>query len=55
LSLGLVGRTSADPLQDAIEMALELARLHPSRRRLWRLLRGGRFVDRFRTSVIHKL
>jgi enoyl-CoA hydratase/carnithine racemase len=55
LSLGLVGRMSADPLRDAIEMALELARLHPSRRRLWRLLRGGRFVDRFRASVIHKL
>ncbi len=54
-SLGLVGRVSPDPLRDAIEMALELARLKPSRWRLWRQLRGGRFVDRFRASVIHKL
>jgi enoyl-CoA hydratase/carnithine racemase len=55
LAHGLVGRVSADPVRDAIEMALELAHLHPSRRRLWRLLKGGRFVDRFRASVIHKL
>ncbi len=55
LSLGLVGRLSAEPVPDAIQTALELARLPPSRRRLWRLLRGGPFVDRFRASVIHKL
>jgi enoyl-CoA hydratase len=54
-SRGLVGRVSAEPVRDAIELALELAHLHPSRLRLWRLLKGGRFVDRFRASVIHKL
>jgi enoyl-CoA hydratase/carnithine racemase len=55
LSLGLIGRESAEPVRDAVNVALEIALLHPSRRHLWRLLKGGSFVDRFRASVIHKL
>ena len=55
LSLGLVGRICADPVRGAVEKALELARLNPSRLRYWRHLRGSRFVDRFRAFVVHKL
>jgi len=55
LSLGLVNRICADPVRGAVEMALELARLDSSRLRYWRLLRGSRFVDRFRAFVVHKL
>ena len=55
LELGLVSRISADPVRGAVEKAHELARLHPSRVRLWRQLKRRRFVDRFRASVIHKL
>lgn len=54
-SLGLVSRICSEPLRGATEKALELARLNPSRMRYWRQLRGGRFVDRFRASVVHKL
>jgi len=53
--LGLVSRICADPVRGAVEKAHELARLQPSRVRLWRQLKGRRFVDRFRASVIHKL
>ena len=55
LSLGLVDRICADPVRGAVEKTLELARLDPSRLRDWRLLRGSRFVDRFRAFVVHKL
>ncbi len=55
LALGLVSRICPNPRRGAVAKARELARLHPSRRTLWRQLRGGRFVDRFRASVIHKL
>lgn len=55
LSLGLVDRICADPVRGAVEKTLELARLDPSRLRYWRLLRGSRFVDRFRAFVVHKL
>ncbi len=55
LSLGLVARICADPVRGAVEKALELARLEPSRLASWRLLRGRRFVDRFRAFVVHKL
>ncbi len=47
--------TEGDPLTGAIESARRLAALDPERWRLWRSLRGPGFVDRFRTSVIHKL
>lgn len=55
LAIGLVSRVSEDPHREAVENALDLARLHSSRRCLWRQLKGRRFVDRFRASVIHKL
>ena len=55
LALGLVDQVRADPVLGAVERALELARLDPSRLWYWRLLRGRRFVDRFRAFVIHKL
>jgi enoyl-CoA hydratase/carnithine racemase len=55
LSLGLVGRICADPVRGAVEKALELARLDPSRLRYFRCLRRSRFVDRFRAFVVHKL
>jgi len=55
LALGLVSRICEDPTLGAIEKALQLARLDPSRMHLWRHLKGGRFVDRFRASVVHKL
>jgi enoyl-CoA hydratase len=54
-NMGFVRRTDADPVPEATEAAQELARLDPERRRLWRALRGQRFVDRFRASVVHKL
>lgn len=44
-----------DPIQMATDAALDLARLDSARWQLWRSLRGGRFVDRFRASVLHKL
>jgi len=55
LPLGLVSRICTDPVRGAVEKAHELARLDPSRLRYWRLLRGRRFVDRFRAFVVHKL
>ena len=54
-ALGLVCRIGLVPGPDAIEVAQSLARLQPSRLRLWRLLRGRGFVDSFRASVVHKL
>jgi hypothetical protein len=46
---------SLDVLATAIETARQLASLDPTRRRLWRALRGPGFIDRFHASVVHKL
>jgi enoyl-CoA hydratase len=54
-SLGLVSEISDDPGRGALEKARDLAGLAPSRIQLWRQMRGRRFVDRFRASVVHKL
>jgi len=37
----------------AVRAARQLASCHPVRLRLWRALREGQFVDRFRTFVVH--
>lgn len=44
-----------NPTETATDAALDLARLDSARLQLWRSLRHGRFVDRFRASVLHKL
>jgi len=54
LAAGLVGRIAGDPVAAAREEALRLGSLHPRRTALWRTLRDGRFVDRFRSCVVHK-
>jgi enoyl-CoA hydratase len=47
---------SADePLPVATEKARQLASLDPMRYRLWRVLRGPGFIDRFHAFVVHKL
>jgi hypothetical protein len=46
---------SLDVLATAIEIARRLACLDPTRRRLWRALRGPGFIDRFHAFVVHKL
>jgi 3-hydroxyacyl-CoA dehydrogenase/enoyl-CoA hydratase/3-hydroxybutyryl-CoA epimerase len=53
----LSARCSVDdnPTETATDAALDLARLGSARLQLWRSLRRGRFVDRFRASVLHKL
>ena len=50
--LGVVHIVCNDPVAEATRTALELAGLDPERRRLWRTLRKGRFVDSFRASVV---
>lgn len=52
---GLVRSISGETVAEATRTALELDALDPSRRQLWRALRGPDFVDRFRASVVHKL
>ena len=44
-----------DPTETATDAALDLAHIDSARFQLWRSLRRGRFVDRFRASVLHKL
>lgn len=44
---------AADPNAAAIAEARRLAALEPRRIELWRLLRTGSFVDRFRGVVVH--
>ena len=44
-----------DPRETATDTALDLAHLDSARFQFWRSLRHGRFVDRFRASVLHKL
>ncbi len=51
--LGWVRSVAGDPAAAAAQEARRLAALHPSRLAAWRLLRGRRFVDRFRTLVVH--
>ena len=50
---GWVHRLSGAPAIEAASLARELASLHPRRLRLWRALRDGRFIDRFRSYVVH--
>ncbi|MCU0305369.1 MAG: enoyl-CoA hydratase/isomerase family protein [Thermoanaerobaculales bacterium] len=52
LELGAVRSIDPDPVAAARLTARSLAALEPSRMRLWRLLRGPAFVDRFRVSVV---
>ncbi len=51
---GLAVPADGDPVEFARREALRLSRIDPARRALWRQLRGGRFVDRFRAVVLHK-
>jgi enoyl-CoA hydratase/carnithine racemase len=44
-----------DLRETATDTALDLVNLDSARIQFWRSLRGGRFVDRFRASVLHKL
>ncbi len=50
---GLALMLADEPLDAARQLARRLARLEPTRLGLWRRLRHGRFVDRFRASVVH--
>jgi len=52
---GAVHSITGDPLPAAIGLAHRLASLDGARLRLWRALRGPRFIDRFYASVVHKL
>ncbi|MCW8985915.1 MAG: enoyl-CoA hydratase/isomerase family protein [Thermoanaerobaculales bacterium] len=52
---GAIVQTAEDPLSTAIRSARQLASLDPSRRHLWRALRGPGFIDRFNAFVVHKL
>jgi len=54
-ALGVRCGADDDPIETATDAALDLARLDSARLQLWRSLRRGRFVDRFRASVLHKL
>jgi len=49
---GVVVEVADDPRPAALDLARRLHRLHPSRLPLWRVLRGPRFIDRFRAVVI---
>jgi enoyl-CoA hydratase/carnithine racemase len=51
---GTVVPAVGDPVEFARREALRLSGLDPARRALWRQLRRGRFVDRFRAVVLHK-
>lgn len=51
---GVVLEIADDPVRAALELARRLADLEPVRLDHWRRLRHGRFVDRFRASVIHR-
>jgi enoyl-CoA hydratase/carnithine racemase len=53
VSCGLATRISDDPLLGAVVEARRLAGIHSGRLQLWRTLRHGRFVDRFRAVVVH--
>lgn len=51
---GVVLEIADDPVRAALQLARRLADLDPVRLDHWRRLRHGRFVDRFRASVIHR-
>jgi len=50
---GWATKIAETPVHAAQLEALRLASLAPARLELWRRLRYGRFVDRFRVSVVH--
>lgn len=52
--LGAIRAIVSDPPAAARLIALEMARLDPSRIAIWRRLRGSNFVDRFRAFVVEK-
>jgi enoyl-CoA hydratase/carnithine racemase len=52
--LGAIRSVAADPVREARDIAVRLARLDPSRLAVWRRLRGPNFVDRFRAFVVEK-
>ena len=53
VAAGLARRCGKDPVETALALARRLRRLHPLRLALWRSLKGGGFVDSFRTVVVH--
>jgi enoyl-CoA hydratase len=53
LRIGLVGMIADDPAFAAHDRVRMLASIHPRRLEMWRTLRHGRFVDRFRAVVVH--
>jgi enoyl-CoA hydratase/carnithine racemase len=55
LTLGLVHEIDTEPTATARRRARELAVLSPERLATWRQLRDGRFVDRFRAVMVHRL
>lgn len=54
VAVGLARGLSDDPAREATALASRLGRLDGSRLQLWRQLRGPRFVDSFRASMVHK-
>jgi enoyl-CoA hydratase/carnithine racemase len=52
---GGLRRVDGDRLAKAIEAARQLSSVDPARWHLWRVLRAPGFIDRFATSVVHKL
>ncbi len=54
IELGAVASITDDPLTEAALAGRRISLLHPSRLRLWRLLRDSVFVDRFRAFVVEK-
>jgi len=54
VDLGAIRKIVPNPLAEAHAVALEIARLDPSRIAIWRHLRGSNFVDRFRAFVVEK-
>lgn len=54
VAAGVALAAAGDPAVAAAALALSLAELDPERIELWRRLRGPRFVDRFRASMVHK-
>ncbi len=50
---GWVYQLSTAPAGAAGTLAARLASLNPGRLELWRMLKDGRFIDRFRSCVVH--
>jgi hypothetical protein len=51
----VVDRIADEPVDIAIERALQMASLDPLRWELWRALKRPGFIDRFHAFVVHKL